>query len=425
MCKHFAYIIFASAFFFTGSFPHAQEILTSEEYSIPKADGVIFWYRSNSSGLALEYVPSRLAALRNEYCLSVEKIRPSDVWHTVPDILLPYYSDLFSAELRIIYENGKEYRRQWIFRDSNDYTQLTASGSRGFLGGEIESDEPGIDDSGENNSSEDKVNPSGFIEIRNSDGSITKEMRFEDDLSEWEYRYFYREKILLSAETLFKGPPAAVSTEEEYIQDEEDRIVFVPVSTDYYRYSRSGSLRAIDRILHEGKENISRSAFPRLAPGLSLNEDFFSRGNDYSSAFLQDAHASGVVNINYTLDSRGRILTEVWKDEDGVIVGEFRNTWSGDRLVSVLWKSDDDERLVEYEYDDDGDRIVERNFRQGILERSVTGQDGIETEEIYMGGRVILRAYWEKGQKISEERVTPGGTGNQRRPRTEAPGRRP
>jgi len=396
-----------------GAFVSAQEILTSDEYSIPKTSGEIFWYRSNSSGLALEYIPSRLAALRNEYCLSVERIHPLEVFKLVPAILIRYYDTSFSAELRIIYENGEESRRQWIFRDDRGNTRLTSSGSRGFLGGEKETAAP--HETSEEEASE--KNPAGFIEIREWDGSITRELRFDDDLSEWEYQYLYKENILISAETFFKEAP--LSDPEGEVPD----AVFVPVSTDFYRYSRSGSLRAIDRTLHEGSGDRSRASFPRIRPGLSISEEFFSRGNDYSSGFLLDMNVPGAANVNYTLDSRGRILSELWKDEDGRVVGEFKNTWSGDRLVSVLWKSDNDERFVEYTYDSSGNRIAEKNYRQGILERSVTGRDGRETEEIYMDGKLILRAYWENGLKVSEERILPSGTGS--RPQTQAPGEKP
>jgi antitoxin component YwqK of YwqJK toxin-antitoxin module len=95
----------------------------------------------------------------------------------------------------------------------------------------------------------------------------------------------------------------------------------------------------------------------------------------------------------------------VWKDGDGAVIGELRNTWSGDRLMSVLWKSETDERLIEYEYDSGNNRIAERNYKQGVLERSVVSKDGKETEEIFMNGKLILRVLWENGRKLSEERV--------------------
>jgi len=85
------------------------------------------------------------------------------------------------------------------------------------------------------------------------------------------------------------------------------------------------------------------------------------------------------------------------------------NTWVGDRLQSVVWKAADDERLIEFEYDNDGNRISEKYFRNGLLERSVVAQGGQEVEELYMSGRLVLRAIWENGVKISEERISPAG----------------
>ena len=356
------------------------------------------WYRSNQAGMALQLVPSRLIALRNEYCLSIETARPADI----PGILLSHYDDLFTAELRTLYENGQELRRQWLFRDSEGLVRLTASGSANFFAAEkpaAELSDEEIEDeetTDEENSEEDTG--TGFIEIRDEDGLIVRELRYEDDRSEWDYRFFYNEQSLVSAETWFK------SSVEENIEESD----YVPVSTDYYRYSRSGSLRAIDRTLHERAGDNFRLGFPRLGTGVSPEEELITRGIVYTSDFLQDIYIPEGAKISYTLDSRGRIMAEVWKDADDTILGEFRNTWAGDRLGSVLWKSKDDERFVEYEYGSDGSRTVERNYRRGELERIVRSFGDRDMEEIYMNERLILRAIWEKGTKISEEWISPG-----------------
>jgi hypothetical protein len=138
-----------------------------------------------------------------------------------------------------------------------------------------------------------------------------------------------------------------------------------------------------------------------------MGEDLISQGGAYTSEFFVGAQAPDGVTITYNVDSRGRIIGEVWRGEDGRILGELVNTWVGDRLQSALWKAPDDERLIEFEYDNDGHRIAERNFRNGVLERSVTAHGGLEVEEIFLNGRLILRALWEHGVKISEERVSP------------------
>jgi len=341
-------LLFFAAFLVPVNLLTAQELIPTD---------IIRWYRSNAAGMALEPIPSRLAALRNEYSLSVETVNHIEL----PESLVPYYDDSYKVELRILYEEGSEFRRQWIFRDNRNFARLVAS--------------------------------AGFIEIRDWEGSIVRELRFEEDNSQWDHRFFYEGNILLKAETWF--------TEEN--EEEAGPLI---VSTDYYRYSRSGSLRAIDRIFHEGAEKHSdRFSFPRIGPDISPGGEFGTLTTVYIPEFLYDVIKLEGLQLSYTLDSRGRILREVWKDDEGLVLGEYLNTWSDDRLLSVLWKSDDDERLVEYEYDDEGNRIVERNYRRSVLERSVTSRDGRDTEEIYMDGHLILRALWENGLKISEERI--------------------
>jgi hypothetical protein len=113
--------------------------------------------------------------------------------------------------------------------------------------------------------------------------------------------------------------------------------------------------------------------------------------------------------VIYTTDSRGRVLTEQRLDENEDILAEIRNTWSGDRLSAVLYTSGEgeEERLSEYEYDPDGKRTVERNYNKGVLERVVRSEKERDVEELYMNGKLILRAVWEDGRKVSEERVRP------------------
>jgi hypothetical protein len=128
----------------------------------------------------------------------------------------------------------------------------------------------------------------------------------------------------------------------------------------------------------------------------------------YTTAYFLGAGNLEGLSIVYSLDNRGRILSEISRNKEGKIVGELRNDWSGDRLQSVVWRSGDDDRRIEFEYDKDKNPLVERNFRKGVLERIVTIDGDNETEEIFMNGVLILRAFWEQGLKISEERVPSG-----------------
>jgi hypothetical protein len=141
--------------------------------------------------------------------------------------------------------------------------------------------------------------------------------------------------------------------------------------------------------------------------GAAGDMDFISPGSAYGSSFFSDIIVNSGDRVLYTTDERGRVLTEIRRDENDAILGELRNNWSGDRLVSVTWKAGEDEQLTEYEYDDEGDRILERNYVNGVLERTVRREADREVEELYMNGAVILRAIWEEGRKISEERVRP------------------
>ena len=317
------------------------------------------WYRSNPSGMALEYIPSRLAALRHEYSLSVESISSNS--NRVPQILRPFFEASFRIELRTLYENGAFLRQQWLFRGADSFVRLNAS-----CGEEIE-----------------------FIEIRNRDGQIIREIRYED-LSIWEFRFTYNGNFLVNMDAYYSETQDAPP---------------VQAYRDSLFYNRSGSVRNMERIFYgESGPQISRLMFP--APGVYINpmEEGFFQALLYSSQFLMDISLPDDSRVYYTLDTRGRVVREVWTNEDGDVYGEFINTWSSDRLTSVLWISPDDNRLVEYEYNSTGQRNLELNYRWGVLERMVQFMDGREIEDIYYQGRIILRAVWEDGVKISEDR---------------------
>jgi hypothetical protein len=186
-----------------------------------------------------------------------------------------------------------------------------------------------------------------------------------------------------------------------------------PAWTDVYRYTRAGALRSVERHYLrapvEGQET-ALLRFPQLILEVAGEDEFVQPASVLSSGFFSDMIINSGDRILYNTDSRGRILSEVRRDENGIIIGEIINTWSGERLVSVAWKSEDEERLIEYEYDDAGDRVVERNVRNGVLERAVRYEGDQEIEELYLNGEVALRAVWVEGRKISEEPVRPAGS---------------
>jgi hypothetical protein len=184
-----------------------------------------------------------------------------------------------------------------------------------------------------------------------------------------------------------------------------------PLWTDLYRYTRASALRSVERHFirapAEGRET-ELLRFPQLVIGVAEEDEFIQPASVLSSGFFSDVIVNSGDRILYNTDPRGRVLSEVRRDENDNIIGEIINTWSGDRLVSVAWKSEEEERVIEYEYDAAGDRIVERNLRNGALERTVRREGDREIEELYLNGEVALRAVWAEGRKISEEPVRSG-----------------
>jgi hypothetical protein len=449
--------------------------------------------------MALEPVYSRLA-LREKYALAVDVISPGEL----PEFLRPYHAGDYQIELRTLYEDNTESRRQWIFKGPGGIVRLVASfNSAAYILGappeagaapggrrpaapgaapakpeesvllpepdtgssspitspgytppaaypdEILSDDivpagrnllsavPGVvfpegsrrqerepdpepardlegealpdpaaeiktgETSGDGGEGETEEGPdrSGFIEIYDENGRILEEHLIASDGQDWITAYTYNKGSLIKADTRIKYP----ETEEEAERLEE-------YCTDHYRYSRSASLRSVERAFHrtEADGGPVRLSFPHMILGAAKNTDFVHPGSAFGSQFFEDILMDSGSRVLYTVDERGRILTETRKDEDGNIIGELRNTWSGDRLIAIYWKAGEDERLTEYEYDEAGDRILERNFNRGLLERRVLSQGDQDVEELYMDGQVILRAIWEGGRKISESRIGPG-----------------
>ncbi|GHT96227.1 hypothetical protein FACS1894141_6140 [Spirochaetia bacterium] len=342
------------------------------------------WYLSNAAGMPLEAAFSRLA-LRNKYALSVETMKARDL----PPILERYYDASYMIELHILYENGEESRRQWIFRDDRGRSRLVAA----FNATPSDS----TDSDGVKADEEAEVDLSGFIELYNADGFITGDHQIDADGTDHVTMYTYRDQLLITAETSRHSPASGGADER-----------IEALTTDQYRYSRSGSLRAVDRTYHAAlaeDEYSVRHQFPRLVLGSAVVDNFVNPGSAYGSEFLEDVLITSGFTVRYVTDERGRILTETRRGEDGTLLGEISNTWIGDRLASVHWKAGEDDRLTEYEYDAEGDRILERNYNRGVLERVVRREGDREMEELYMNGTLILKALWENGRKLSEERV--------------------
>jgi hypothetical protein len=405
------------------------------------------WYISNGSGMLLEKT-YKTRALRSSYAVSLQHIRPEDV----PAQIGKFYSAPWKIERRILYEDAKRFRTQWVYRDAdNNSLFLAVIGNDG----------------------------SGFLEWYDDKGYVVEEQRLASDGSGFFVSYTYKDKYLLKAEAhtvestikpkvekLAEEEPKAEEPKAEEIKDEapaqepnddqaaaealaaaesdalaqakaeEERQArrdainliknpqgpapipefFVAVTgresgrlwTDDYRYTRTNTLRAIERKYFDkgAAKDQERLLFPRFVFKSQSDNEFVAPGLSLSANFLfADALGKTSSQITYTLDSKQRILTETRRDENGEVIGELTNTWINDRIEKMAWKTKTDERIVELEHDKKGNRVGERDYRNGVLERTVRMDGTKELEELYVNGAPILRAVWEDGVKISEERI--------------------
>jgi hypothetical protein len=316
------------------------------------------WYRSDAAGNALERMPSESSAKQNRYSLSIEKTTAS----LLPAAMQPYYQPNYQIELHITYEQGAVSGQQWQCSDSAGIRLIGAASTGTAL---------------------------DSIELYDGAGFLTEEYRFPGG-AETVTRYFYNHDLLIRAET-HAGDTA--------------------ITTDYYRYSRSNALRYLERQYHTTVEAPLILSFPYRGSMISTEEQFIIPIIAVSSDFLSDvlnSDAEADTRTVYTTDSLGRIVTETRYDKDGAVTGKLENIWVDNRLKSMLWHAGDDDRRTDYEYDEAGARITEKNYNRGALERVVRRAPGTldrDIEELYLNGKVVLRALWEHGHKISEERV--------------------
>jgi hypothetical protein len=331
------------------------------------------WYRSNAGGMLLEYMPSRIAAFRSDYCISVNFADPSEL----PDYLQPYVDASYRIEVHTLYEKGVESRRQWIFRDEQGTPRLVS------VMGELSEAEGEVPEG---------TAPIGFIERYDEQGLINEERLFFPGASETVTAYIYQRRLLIRTETQLKTGSAAA-----------------PLTTDQYRYSRSGSLRGVERVYHAPQPQEERRNILRFPYGGIRSKTAASFAAPYGTDFLNAGAPDFPIHPGdrtaYTFDNRGRVLTEIRENEEGARQRETHTLWDGERLKALDWKAGEDEGRTEYEYDSGGNQIIERNYRNGTLERTLTKEGDQETEELYMNGEAVLRAVWREGRKISEERM--------------------
>ena len=379
------------------------------------------WYLSNRGGVAIEEIPSRLAALRNKYALVIDYVPP----YEIEPYLINYYKDGYLIEIRILYADKEVDRIQWILRDENGVTRVNAVKRLSQeTEKEPEPEKAAIEDKedqedkeeavlSEDAASEDQIAvteededeskdiaektipdeiketaikvPFDFIEFFNSDAQLTSDSQFLEDGSEMTINYYYNMGFLIKSETV-----------------NNKNILY----TDTYRYNRSYSLRSVERVFHDSVEaQPVRENFASRILDAALDMNFIGEKPQLASEFLGSYNAEENFKLLSDVDSRGRVITQKMLDDEDEIIWIIENTWVGDRISATKRTEGDEIKLIEYEYDTDGNRIVMREINNGVLERLVLSEGNKETEELYLDGLVVLRAFWEDGRKISEERT--------------------
>jgi hypothetical protein len=250
-----------------------------------------------------------------------------------------------------------------------------------------------------------------FIELYSPEYFLTELFQILSSGERYSTRYRYSGGVLIGSETRLEG---------ELLWSDE------------YRYTRNYKLRGVERRYAEKKvpekESEENPAEENSSDGNSFEESaqeesarlvrlrFPPRGLSFISpespydyrlktGALRDVFMTEAVTIRYSTDSQGRVIHEEHLDGDGKQIASLVNEWSGDKLLSVTWNTGDVSGKVEFDYTQDGENVGERNYRNGVLERKVTRDGNREIEELYRNGRPILRAVWEDGRKIAEERL--------------------
>jgi len=375
----------------------------------------------------LEQMPSRAAALENRHALAVGPVRDGEL----EPFLLPFLSPGFAVQARVLFEHGEEARRQWLFVDRAGNVRLNAvfrPQSNGPAGGSFAGlafpaagappppppaetpagppAEGGYPDGGYALGSdlepEEGEGPpagflSGFIEVFDEGGRIVREHLFAENGSETVTAFFYSGGVLVRAETSGRGPGDPAGE-------------FQGRHVDHYRYNRSFALRYVERVFYDASAEPVRLEFPfrALEAAVRPEESFVVRdtpGTEFMDTIFMDDLGGGL-NMRYETDPRGRVLSQAMLDDYGGVLWEIRNTWLDDRIVATTRSEGGEERRTEFEFDRDGNRVVQREIRGGVVERVVRYQGGgVEIEELFMDGILVLRARWENGRRVSEERV--------------------
>jgi hypothetical protein len=365
-------IILAALFFFSAAPAKAQ-----------------VWYRSNPSGMALERADSRMIALHHEWALSVQDA----AYESLPEALRPYYAGEYQIEQRLLYQRGTIRRRQWIFRDSGGRTRINASLpsdlSLVYSGGATEKRAAG--GNSEPEAQQDDGETPAFVEVFNTERRLVENHQYLTGGIYSTY-YNYHDEVLTSSQTKAGGNT---------------------LWTDRYRYTRSRLLRAVERVFTNSEAADQRSsALPQIAPSLKNAQPitgFIDSSPPFDYSMMQGAleavYAMKAERVVYNTDPAGRVLSEIHYNEEDEIVAQIENQWANDRISTVMWKAGPEEGKIVFGYNSKGERMSEDDFRNGVLGRTVRKSGTLDIEEIIVNGKTVLRAVWDNGRKVSEERL--------------------
>jgi len=387
------------------------------EREIPKWVKPARWFRSNSGGMPLEEMPSKIAAMREQYALVIVFTDSNDL----PEHLRAFYDEKYFIEARTLYKDGKQDRTQWIFRDEDYGARLIAVLLEAAQEASQDMSQEAAqeaDDEYENSitgikETKDKGSDpaSGFIEIYDEKYHLTSEYRYSEKGEKSKIEYFYNNDKKISAQAML------------WDDDEED---YIKTHTDYYRYNRSLFLRAVERVFLRDQQitsadnviadnvvidnvfmdNVVKVSFPHNILAAAKNDFFMGEKFNPYPDFLGDLFVLKDSKLIFTTDERGRVLeqTLLSDNEEQKVIWKIVNTWSGDRIVKITKTEGDTVLLTEYVYNNAGDRVLERNIKDGVLERVVRSDGKTDIEELYLNDKIVLQAVWEDGRKISESR---------------------
>jgi YD repeat-containing protein len=311
------------------------------------------WYRSNSGGLALESLAS-VRALREEYALEVTTIE----YKNIPEILKSIEKNASSIIAEYLYYKKQIILRRYKLYDAQKQLRLASQfTNHGFA----------------------------WIERYDSKRRLYEEY-WSFDASSWYKKIYYFIKERPSKSQTFVG---------NFNQD------WLPLSTDIYRYDRTGFLRTIERnMLSDKVEPGTTEWFSREVPSLTT----VNQPGPGSSGIPSISSVDNGTSIIYSLDAQGRVVQEQHKNKAGIIEYEKMNTWEKDRLSAVLITEKGTTTKIEYTYDSQGNRIGEKYYSGSELVRQIFIEGNKETEELYDKGRLLLRTIWVDGVKQSEYR---------------------